>query len=140
VALFQPSYTDKKTGKKKTSAVWWYKFTYAGKPVRESAKTTRKTVAAEAEKRRRLELEKTNAGMPTEKRENRIRSVADVVKPYLKRYEQDHRGREKSILFVGFLFPARAISNILTRICWPAANRINSGRSPVSRCSSALPW
>ena len=51
------------------------------------------------EKRRRLDLERTYAGMPAERRENRIRSVADVVKPYLKRYEQDHRGREKSILF-----------------------------------------
>src|ERR1039458_10202000 len=99
MARFKPTYTDKKTGKQKESAVWWYKFNYAAKPIRESAKTTRKTVAGEAEKRRRLELEKTNAGMPTEKRENRIRSVADVVKPYLKRYEQDHRGREKSILF-----------------------------------------
>jgi integrase len=99
VALFQPTYTDKKTGKKKTSAVWWFKFIYAGKLIRESAKTTRKTVAGEAEKRRRLELEKSNAGMPSEKRDNRMRSVSDVVKPYLKRYEQDHRGRQKSILF-----------------------------------------
>ena len=99
MALFQTTYTDKKTGKQKKSAVWWFKFIYSGKLIRESAKTTRKTVAGEAEKRRRLELEQTNAGMPTEKRENRMRSVADVVKPYLKRYEQDHRAREKSILF-----------------------------------------
>jgi integrase len=99
MALFKPTYTDKKTGKKKTSAVWWFKFVYAGKLIRESAKTTRKTVAGEAEKRRRLELEQTNAGMPMEKRDKRIRSVADVVKPYLVRYEQDHRGRQKSILF-----------------------------------------
>jgi len=68
-------------------------------PASSSAKTTRKTVAVEAEKRCRLDPEKTNAGMPTEKRENRIRSVADVVKPYLKRYELDHRNRKKSILF-----------------------------------------
>jgi integrase len=99
MALFKPTYTDKKTGKKKTSAVWWFKFVYAGKLIRESAKTTRKTVAGEAEKRRRLELEKANAGMPVEKRENRIRSVSDVVGPYLKRYEQDHRGRPNSITF-----------------------------------------
>jgi integrase len=97
--LFQPTYTDKKTGKQKKSAVWWFKFVYAGKPIRESAQTTRKTVAGEAEKRRRRELEQTNAGMPVELRERRIRSVADVVTPYLKRYEQDHRGRQKSILF-----------------------------------------
>jgi integrase len=97
--LFQPTYTDKKTGKQKKSAVWWFKFVYAGKPIRESAQTTRKTVAGEAEKRRRLELEKSNAGMPAEKRDNRMHSVADVVGPYLKRYEQDHRDRQKSILF-----------------------------------------
>jgi integrase len=98
MALFQPTYTDK-AGKQKKTAVWWFKFIYSGKLIRESAKTTRKTVAGEAEKRRRLELEQTNAGMPVEKREKRIRSVSDVVGPYLKRYEQDHRGREKSILF-----------------------------------------
>jgi Phage integrase family len=99
MALFKPTYTDKKTGEQKKSAGWWFKFTYAGKPIRESAKTTRKTVAGEAEKRRRLELEQANAGMPMEKREKRIRSVVDVVGPYLTRYEQDHRGRPKSIMF-----------------------------------------
>jgi integrase len=99
MSLFKPTYTDKKTGHQKKSSVWWFKFVYAGKPIRESAQTTRKTVAGEAEKRRRLELEKANAGMPSEKREKRIRSVADVVKPYIERYEQDHRGRPKSILF-----------------------------------------
>ena len=99
MALFQTTYTDKKTGKQKKSAVWWFKFIYSGKLIRESAKTTRKTIAGEAERRRRLELEQANAGMPVEKREKRIRSVADVVGPYLKRYEQDHRGRPNSITF-----------------------------------------
>jgi integrase len=83
----------------KRGRVWWYEFIFAGRRVRESAKTSRKTVAIEAERNRRLELEKTLAGIPAEKRENRINSVADVIKKYKVRYELDHRGRQQSILF-----------------------------------------
>src|SRR5689334_13779697 len=50
MALFQPTYTNKKTGERKTSRVWWYEFVYAGNRIRESAKTTRKTIAENAEK------------------------------------------------------------------------------------------
>ncbi len=57
MALFRPKYTDKKTGERKQAAVWWYDFIYAGRRICESAKTTRKTIAKEAEKKRRLELE-----------------------------------------------------------------------------------
>jgi hypothetical protein len=66
----------------KRGNVWWYEFIFAGRRVRESAKSSRKTVAVEAERNRRLELEKTLAAMPAEKRENRIRSVSDVAKAY----------------------------------------------------------
>ncbi len=83
----------------KRGSQWWYEFIFAGRRIRESAKTTRKTVAQEAERNRHLELEKTLAGMPAEKRENRISSVADVIKSYTIRYELDHRGRPQSILF-----------------------------------------
>ena len=99
MALFRPTYTDKKTGRPKKSAVWWYEFIYQNKRIRESAKTTRKTIAGEAQNNRRLQLERAAAGMPTEKRQNRIRSVSDVVKPYLERYQQDHRERPNSITF-----------------------------------------
>ncbi len=75
----------------KRGRTWWYEFIFAGKRVRESAKTSRKTIAVEAERQRRLELEKTLAGMPAEKRGNRINSVADVVKPYLEHYGINHR-------------------------------------------------
>ena len=37
--------------------VWWYKFTFNGQPIRESAKTSSKTVARSAEHARRRELE-----------------------------------------------------------------------------------
>jgi integrase len=81
----------------KRGGMWWYKFIFAGKIVRESAKTSRKTVAQESERNRRLELEKTLAGIPLEKREDRIRSVKDVVKQYQKGYGINHR--QQSILF-----------------------------------------
>lgn len=83
----------------KRGKVWWYKFILAGKLVRESAKTSRKTVAIEAERGRRLELEKTLAGMPVEKRTSRINSVADMVRLYQERYAVDHRDRTQSVLF-----------------------------------------
>ena len=42
----------------KRGEVWWYEFVFCGKRIRESAKTTRKTVAIEAEKQRlRSEVE-----------------------------------------------------------------------------------
>lgn len=75
----------------KRGKTWWYEFIFAGRRVRESAKTSRKTIAGEAERNRRLELEKTLSGMSIEKRENRIRSVADVVKVYESHYSINHR-------------------------------------------------
>lgn len=81
----------------KRGEVWWYEFIFAGRRVRESAKTSRKTIAIESERNRRLELEKTLSGMPVEKRENRINSVSDVVKQYQKHYDQGHR--PQSVLF-----------------------------------------
>lgn len=76
---------------------YWYEFIFAGKRVRESAKTTSKTVAREAEKNRRRELERTLAGLPAQKREDRIKSVNDMICAYLEAYELSHR--PKSILF-----------------------------------------
>lgn len=98
MSVYRPSYPTK-TGEKKTSRIWWYHFTFAGRAIQESSKSSRKSVAKEAERNRRLELEKTFAGMPLEKREDRVASVAAMVKVYGERYALDHRGREKSILF-----------------------------------------
>jgi integrase len=81
----------------KRGDVWWYEFIFAGRRVRESAKTSRKTIAIESERNRRLELEKTLSGMPVEKRESRINSVSDVVKQYQKHYDQGDR--PQSVLF-----------------------------------------
>ena len=74
----------------KRGKVWWYEFIFAGKRIRESAKTTSKTVAKEAEKGHRRELERTLAGLPAEKREYRILLVSEVVARYRKVYEATH--------------------------------------------------
>ena len=57
MAVYQPTYKDKNTGEWKKSKTWWYEFIYAGRSIRESAKTHSKTVAKEAEKKRHRELE-----------------------------------------------------------------------------------
>ena len=81
----------------KRGRIYWYEFWFAEKRIRESAKTLSKTVAKEAEKARRRELERALAGLPSEALENRIRSVSDVIAPYLDAYELSHR--EQSVLF-----------------------------------------
>jgi integrase len=72
-------------------------FVYQGKRFQESTGATSKTVAKEYEKRRRAELERAAAGLPTEQKALRIRTVADVIGPYLEGYKLNHRA--KSILF-----------------------------------------
>jgi hypothetical protein len=76
MALFQPTYTDKKTGEKKSSPYWWIDSTIGDKRIRESAETTRKTIAAQYERTRRLELERALAGLPTEAPQKRINTRA----------------------------------------------------------------
>lgn len=81
----------------KRGDTYWYEFTFAGKRIRESAKTDSKTVAKEAEKSHRRGLERSLAGLPVQKREDRIKSVDDMVTSYLDFYEVNHRA--KSIAF-----------------------------------------
>jgi integrase len=44
-------------GQKKVSRIWWYKFRFAGQTIRESSKSKSKTVAKDAERIRRRQLE-----------------------------------------------------------------------------------
>ena len=69
----------------KRDNVWWYEFLFARRRVRESAKTTSKTVAKQAEQNRRRELERGFNGVQ-DVREDRIRSVKDVSAEYLEQY------------------------------------------------------
>jgi len=75
----------------KRGEVWWYKFYFAGRLIRESTKSTSKTVAKDAEKQRRRELE---AGFNniTETREQRIRSLREVIDECLDGYRLRYPG------------------------------------------------
>lgn len=86
MAIYQPSYRDPKTGEMKHSETWWYEFTFAGKRIRESAKTTRKTVALQAEKNRRAALERAFNGIADDRKE-RIRTIAELASEYLAGYD-----------------------------------------------------
>lgn len=65
--------------------IWWYEFLFARRRVRESAKTTSKTVAKQAEQNRRRELEWGFNGVE-DAREERIRSIKEVAREYLEQY------------------------------------------------------
>jgi hypothetical protein len=48
--------------------VWWFKFRFQGQVIRESAKTKSKTLAREAERSRRRELERAINRIPRRER------------------------------------------------------------------------
>src|SRR5712664_3451400 len=75
----------------KRGGVWWYKFYFAGQPIRESSsKSTSKTVAKSAEQQRRRELE-TGFHNIREVRQHRIRYLRDVIDEYLIGYKLRYR-------------------------------------------------
>ena len=74
----------------KRGGVWWYKFYFAGQPIRESSKSTSKTLAKNAEQQRRRELE-TGFHNIRETRQQRIRYLRDVIDEYLIGYKLRYR-------------------------------------------------
>jgi integrase len=74
----------------KRGDVWWYKFYFAGRLIRESSKSTSKTVARDAEKQRRRELE---AGFHNlgQARVQRIRSLKEIIDEYFEGYRLRYR-------------------------------------------------
>jgi hypothetical protein len=88
-------YRPKRKGE--SSKFYTCEFIYQGKRFQESTGTTSKTVAKEYEKRRRAELERAAAGLPTVQKSKRIRTVSDVIEPYLAGYGLNHR--PQSVLF-----------------------------------------
>jgi hypothetical protein len=91
MAVFRP----KRNGQ--ASKFYVCEFVYLGKRFQESTGATTKTVAKEYEKRRKAELERAAAGLPTEQKAARIRTVNDVVSRYLEGYKVAHR--RQSIIF-----------------------------------------
>ena len=69
---------------------WWYKFYFAGRLIRESSKSSSKTVARDAEKQRRRELESGFHNL-TQAREQRIRSMKEIIDEYLEGYRLRYR-------------------------------------------------
>lgn len=92
MSVYRPKYTDPKTGEVKESGVWWYEFTYQGRRIRESANTTKKTLAKAAMDNRRFQLERAAAGLPAEVAPAaRIESVRDAIKRYKTIFAVGHR-------------------------------------------------
>lgn len=69
---------------------YWYHFIYAGRNIQESAKTKKKSVAKEAEKNRRRELEDGFNGIEDRHKE-RVRTLTDLANGYLKEYRLKHK-------------------------------------------------
>ena len=113
MSVFRPTYKDPKTGERRQSRIWWYEFWIAGRRIRESARTTRKTVAIEAENRRRLELERALAGLPTNEPERRIRPVDVLLDEYAKGYRLNHRAKSVALVEGRAAHLKRILGNLL---------------------------
>ena len=97
MSVFKPKYRDK-DGALVESNVYWYEFTYGAKRIRESAKTTRKTIAVPKQRSGAgLELERAYAGLPVEAAAMRINTVLDCTKAYRMAYEQGHREKSQDL-------------------------------------------
>ena len=90
----------------KRGRIWWYEFIFAGRRIRESAKTTSKTVAKLAEQQRRRDLEKGFNGLE-DRRDDRIRSISDLSAEYLDEY----RLRHKAVTFAEY-----AVGNLVRHL------------------------
>ncbi len=96
MAVYRPTYRDPKTGETKQQKVWWYNFTFAGRHIQESSKSTRKTIATEAEKQRRRELEKSFNGIE-DNRQERVRPVSELADEFIEDYKLRHPRRSPSM-------------------------------------------
>jgi integrase len=66
--------------------IWWYEFWFAGRRIRESSKSPSKTVAKNAEQKRRRELEQGFNNF-TDQRHERIRTFGDMADEFLAAYK-----------------------------------------------------
>lgn len=63
--------------------VWWYEFWFAGQRIRESTKSPSKTIAKEAEKNRKRELE-VGFNNIKDQRNERVRVFRDMADDFYK--------------------------------------------------------
>src|SRR5712691_9759533 len=90
----------------KRGRIWSYEFLVARRRVRESAKTTSKTVAKLAEQNRRRQLEDGFNGVEDHRRE-RVKSVRELGKVYL----EDYKLRHKAVTFAEY-----AVGNVMRHL------------------------
>jgi hypothetical protein len=95
----------------KRGSIWWYEFIFAGRRIRESAKTTSKTVAKLAEQQRRRDLEKGFNGLE-DSRDDRIKPIGVLATDYVEQY----RLRHKAVVFAEY-----ALGNVTRHLGtrWP---------------------
>jgi integrase len=104
-------YRPKRKGQE--SKFYICEFVYQGKRFQESTGSTSKTVAKEYEKQRKKELERAAAGLPTEQKAQRIRTVSDVVGPYLKAYRLAHRPQSIQFSTARLAHVERLLGNVV---------------------------
>ena len=76
MSVFRPKYTV--NGEKRVSSIWWYKFTFAGQVIRESSKSASKTLAKDAERARRREMEQAINRIPKRQKTPLFSAAADL--------------------------------------------------------------
>ena len=74
----------------KRGDVYWYNFNFAGKHYQETTKSKSKTLAKEAEKKRRRELEEA-FNNTADTRKARVQSISTLAEAYLEDYKVRHR-------------------------------------------------
>ncbi|PYT22335.1 MAG: hypothetical protein DMG57_35665, partial [Acidobacteria bacterium] len=73
----------------KRGSVWWYEFWFASRRIRESSKTTSKTLAKSTEQKRRRELEEGFNDFQ-DVRQERVRAIRELADEYLASYKLRH--------------------------------------------------
>jgi integrase len=86
----------------KRGDVFWYKFRFAGRTIRESAKTGLKTLAKKAEEKRRRELELGFNNL-TDERAQRVQRLSSVAESYLCEYVLRHRSKQFARYAIGHI-------------------------------------
>lgn len=119
----------------KRGEIWWYKFYFAGRPIRESSKSTSKTLAKAAEQQRKRELE---AGFNNiaETRQQRIRPLREIIDEYLVGYRLRYRAArfaEYALGHVSRLLGAELTVDIdATTVLRYQEDRLREGAAPKS--------
>jgi len=115
--------------------VWWFKFYFAGREIKESSRSRSKTVAKEAEKQRRRELEEGFHNL-SNVRELRIRPLKEFIDEYMVGYRLRNRGPRFAKYALGHV--SRLLGNKLTvdvdafTVLQYQEDRLREGAAPKS--------